>query len=170
MKGFKTGLSLINKHFIHSDFLPAALVRVYFVIMIRGDKFWPPCPPRPCILRQIMQFKQFNQFDLLKILERSFTCLFTCFLSGMITATDPSSLRVSALATGSFEWSTLEILLTNSSTLVILSRWRSDCWTTRRTQSLVKFPHCLKMSASLRRADQYQAWALYSKLKENSQP
>ena len=43
MKGFKTGLSLINKHFIHSDFLPAALVMVYFVIIIifiiRGDKF-----------------------------------------------------------------------------------------------------------------------------------
>ena len=77
----------------------------------------------------------------------------TCFRSGMMTDMAPSVRNVSALATGSLEWSTVKILLRNSSTMVILSRCRSLCWITRRTQSLTKLECWRKTSASLRRAE-----------------
>ena len=61
-------------------------------------------------------------------------------------------LKVKALATGSFEWRTVETRLTNSSTFVILSKCLSLCWTTRNTHSFIKFELWRNMSASFSNA------------------
>lgn len=66
-------------------------------------------------------------------------------------ATEPSVLKVNDLATGSFEWITMKIRLTNSSTFVIFSRCFSLCWQTRSTHNRNKFDPSRKNSASFRK-------------------
>lgn len=58
-----------------------------------------------------------------------------CCLSGIIDATAPNILNVTARAIGSLLCITLYILRTNSSILEILSKCLSLCWQTRKTQS-----------------------------------
>lgn len=75
----------------------------------------------------------------------------TCCFSGMMEATDPRALNVSDLATGSFEWITIKILFTNSSTFVIFSKCFSLCWQTRSTHNRNKFEPSRKNSASFKK-------------------
>lgn len=57
----------------------------------------------------------------------------------MMTATDPSVRMANARSMGLLEWVTQKMRLTNSSTLMILSRCFSVCWHTRKIHKRNRF-------------------------------